>query len=394
MSRDPGGRVIYVEGRASGGGWYPYRRFVDTASGRWLSAPEPDPQDPFPSFGALFSADGRFGALPASDDRGAAIVLVELDANPPRSTRISLESSPPPGWTTSFALSPRADSVFVVHETGASIFSLPSGRRVATTTITPGWRPAATRFVGEGAGRAWLVPWHADLRTARPRAEMCVVDLAADGRSQTTVFPIAAAIELPYRSWRAVLPDDEGGRLATVDAGVHLRDGATGALLATLSASGDNVTTSFLADGRVVVGESRFRADEPGRPATTLGLFDRDGAKLGEMVLDLRPPGLTVGPEVSPGKILVASFRSPLVDEDTLLVDVAAGRVVERLRGLRPATGFSIGPSASAAGGGPASVQFFRDPAGRVLRIDFATGARTTVAGPGTPPGRRVRVDW
>ena len=42
--------------------------------------------------------------------------------------------------------------MFVAHESGASLFELPSGRRMATTTIPPGWRPAAARLPGRGRG--------------------------------------------------------------------------------------------------------------------------------------------------------------------------------------------------------------------------------------------------
>ena len=213
------------------------------------------------------------------------MVLFDLTASPPRATRVSLESSPPPGWMTSFALSPSADSVFVAHESGASIFALPSGRRVATTTIQPGWRPAAARFAGPGAARAWLVPWNATAGSPAPRAEMQVVDLAADGRSATSVFPIARPSAPP--PWGAVLPDAEGRRLVTLDGGTHLRDGATGALLATLADSARRAAL-FLSDGRVVVGEARL--DDPGRTGATLRLFDRDGQRLSEWRSTSRRP--------------------------------------------------------------------------------------------------------
>ena len=76
------------------------------------------------------------------------------------------------------------------------------------------------------------------------------------------------------------------------------------------------------------------------RPKATLLVFDREGAKLGEMPLELWPWGLSVGPEVVPGRVAASSFRSPYLAEDTLVVDVAEGRVVDRLAGLRPAIGF------------------------------------------------------
>ncbi len=154
----------------------------------------------------------------------------------PRVTEVALESSPPPTWATAFALSPSATSVFVVHESGASLFALPSGRRVATTTIGPGWRPAVVRFLAEGEARAWLVP-STEVPDARARAEMRVVDLATDGRSRALTFPIATALD-PAGGWRGVVADAAGRRILTLDGGVRLRDGATGELIATL-AEGD-----------------------------------------------------------------------------------------------------------------------------------------------------------
>ena len=88
----------------------------------------------------------------------------------------------------------------------------------------------------------------------------------------------------------------------------------------------------------------------------------------------------------------VSSFRSPYLAEDTLVVDVGDGRVVERLSGLRPAIGFFWNVSGVPADAGPTSVHFFRDVEGRVIRIDFATGERSVVAGPGAPRGERLRA--
>jgi hypothetical protein len=221
---------------------------------------------------------------------------------------------------------------------------------------------------------------------------MRVVDLAADGKSTTTGFPIANAFDLPFRSWRAVLPDARGQRLITFDGGTRLRDGSTGALLATLAGSAEHVSALFLSDGRVVVGEAR--PDNPGRPAATLRVFNRDGQGLSEMQLDLAPPGVRVGPEVAPGRVLVSSFRSLLLADETLVVDVAAGRVVERLGGLRPAMEAFVGPAATAARPGLGSVHFFQDAAGRVVRLDFASGARTVVTGSGAPRGERFHTGW
>jgi hypothetical protein len=91
--------------------------------------------------------------------------------------------------------------------------------------------------------------------------------------------------------------------------------------------------------------------------------------------------------------VAVSPFRTNLLPEDTLLVDIGDGRVVERLSGLRPpAIGFWNAPATPPAGARLTSVHFFRDVQGRILRIDFATGERKVVAGLGAPPGERIRL--
>jgi hypothetical protein len=387
VSRDPAGRWAYLEGTASHSGWYPHGYLIDTTSGRHLARPGPDPERERFGIGMLFSADGRFAALRHADrdGSGAALSLFDLTGDTPRLTEVALESSPPPDWGTSFALSPSAASVFVVHESGASLFALPSGQRMATTTIPPGWRPAAVRFLAEGEARAWL-----GSPAMRPRAEMRVVDLAADGATKAITVPVAAALDHTGR-WGAVVPDADGRRIVTVDAGLHLRDGATGELVATLAEGPGALPLLFLADGRIVVGDGRVVADEPGPPRPLIRVFDRAGVPLGETRLDLSPGGISIGPEVAPGRVAVSSFRAAFLPEDTLLVDVGEGRVVERLPGLRPAMGFWWDVSSAApAGAGKTSVHFFRDVAGRVIRVDFATGERKVVAGPGAAIGERL----
>jgi hypothetical protein len=86
--------------------------------------------------------------------------------------------------------------------------------------------------------------------------------------------------------------------------------------------------------------------------------------------------------------VAVSSFRSPYLAEDSLVVDVADGRVVDRLAGLRPAVGFWTVPARADAA--PTTVHFFRDAGGRVVRIDFANGGRKVVAGPGAPAAERL----
>lgn len=391
VTRDPVGRWVYVEGSGRRHrGWYPHGLMIDTTNGRYAAQPDPRWDLSRVPLGVLFSADGRFVAQPHLDpeDRGAGLSFFDLTGATPRLTEVALESSPPPTWATAFALSPSATSVFVVHESGASLFALPSGRRVATTTIGPGWRPAVLRFFAEGEARAWLVP--STEPAQRARAEMRVVDLAADGRSRALTFPTARALD-PAVGWPGVVPDAAGRRILTRDGGLRLRDGSSGEPIATLAEGGGRPSALFLADGRIVVGRG-LSGVVVNPPQASLQVFDPTGAMLGEVRLDLGPGGLNVGPEVTPGRVAVSSFRAPFLPEDTLLVDVGEGRVADRLPGLVPATGFVWNVSAVFADAGPTSVHFFRDVEGRVIRIDFATGERKVVAGPGAARGERISV--
>jgi hypothetical protein len=381
VTRDPAGRFVYVEGSAPHSGRYPHGFLIDSVSGGYARRPVPDEDRSPYGYGLIFSADGRFGALSHQDrdGRGAALSLFDLAADTPHVTEVALESSPPPTWDTIFALSPSATLVFAAHESGASLFALPSGRRVATTTIGPGWRPSIVRFAVEGAARVWLVP------SPRARAEMRVVDLATDGSSRAVTFPIATPLARG-NSWGAIVPDADGRRIVTVDAGLHLRDGATGDLVATLAEDAGRLSATFLADGRVVVGDGRLATGE-----ALMRVFDQGGTRVSEARLD-SPPAALVGPEVAPGRILVSSFWMPFRPSDTFIVDVDQGRVVDRLAGLRPAVGFWFVSPTIPAGAGLGTVHFFRDVEGRVIRIDFATGERRIVAGPGAPRGERISL--
>ena len=391
VTRDPAGRWVYVEGTGPHSAWYPHGFLIDTATGHYLARPGPDEELERLGLGMLFSADGRFSVLPGAFRGGAAIRLFDLRETAPRVTFVALESSPPPTWTTAFALSPSAASVFVVHESGASLYALPSGRRRATVTIPPGWRPAAARFLSEGAARAWLVPSSLDPAALRRPTQMRVVNLAADGASSAITFPIATLLD-PMGDgrlgWNAVVAGAGGRLILTGDAGLHLRDGATGELIATLVEGSRAIPSLFLADGRIVVDVSRTAVG--GQLQRRLRVFDPAGVALGDIDLPRPPWGLSLGPEIAPGRILVSCFRSPVLSEDTLVVDVASWVVVDTLSGLRPARGFWTGWTEIPAAGGLGTVQYFRDAEDRVVRIDFASGERKVVAGTGAVAGERL----
>ena len=83
----------------------------------------------------------------------------------------------------------------------------------------------------------------------------------------------------------------------------------------------------------------------------------------------------------------MSCFRSSVLSEDTLVVDVASRAVVDTLSGLRPAIGF-WGVVGGPRGGGIETSTSSATREGRVLRIDFATGERKVVAGTGAAARR------
>ncbi len=392
-SCDPAGRWLYVEGTGRHSGIYPLEFLIDTTTGRYLARPGPDEDLERLFFGPMFSGDGRVAALAGAATGGAALKLFDLGDASPRVTIVALESSAPPTGNTLFALSPKAATVFVANESGASLFALPSGRRVATTTTPPGWRPGAVSFPAEGSARAWLVP--NDGRGARQaRAEMRVVDLAAGADATSVTFPLAAAVDPLVRS-RLVLPDATGQRILTWDAGLRLRDGATGHEVASLVEGSGSVAALFLADGRIVV-ERRADAAEPAPAHARLRVFDPAGTLIAEMELPLPSCPLGLGPEVGPGRVAVSCVYGSQLARDTVVVDVASGAVVERLEALRPALRY---PGAWQVAGSTSSVHFFSTEDARfvhepdraqVVRVDFATGERRVVAGAGAARGERI----
>lgn len=390
---DATGRWVYVEGAARvPNRYYPSGYLIDTVGGRYLRAPDDRAFFGTP-WGMLFSADGRLGARPGVDPagRGTALAVFDLTAPRPRARVIALESSPPieGWWRSAFALSPRGATLFSVHSSGASLYEVASGRRLATTTLQPGFRPVAVRFLDERRARAWLVP-----AGDNPRAEMRVVDLAQDGATSTRAF--ATAARLPGLGLLVV--DRSGTRIVTPDDGLRLRDGVDGREIARLAeGNGSDVprisgtlAAAFLADGRVVTAD----ATVPRTTKPRVSVFDAAGQKLRESAVDVLPAGLALGPELEPGRLVIAGTRVPwpLTDSagDSLVFDANEGRVVRQLAGLRPAVGFFT--AAAVPADAPLStVQFFRDAQRRVLRVDTATGERHTVAGPGAPKGERLR---
>jgi hypothetical protein len=141
-------------------------------------------------------------------------------------------------------------------------------------------------------------------------------------------------------------------------------------------------SAAFTSDGRVVVADGS-------QGQARLRVFDPSGAALAETSFDLPNAGqpLHVGPEVAPGRIAVASGIPFLTGGETLVVDLATLAVVERLTGLaplRPSLGHASFPVRAEG-----SVHLFVGQ-GQLVRIDFRTGERKVLAGPGAPHGERL----
>jgi hypothetical protein len=376
-SLDPSGRWLYLSGSSRRGGGATF--LVDTKSGDYLPLGTA-PHWALGHLGMTFDAAGRTGALLGYEGEGITLALADLTDDQPRFRTVPLESSPPPDYGTRLALSASGATALVVHRHGVSLFALPSGRRVATATVPPGWRPTAARMVGESAARVWL---GADfgVPTARFRDEMRVLEVAVDREPRLTTFPLAVALD-PVRAWP--IPDATGARILTRDGGLRLRDGATGALLATLVETAAPVPAAFVADGRIVVGEGVGAR-------TLLHVFAPDGTPPadGSVSLDRVPMGLSVGPEMAPGRVAV--FFAPLhFHADAVIFDLDERRVVETLSEGRPLWGGWLRPEGLGAGTETPKAQLFME-GDDVVRLDVATGERRIVAGPDARPGGRIR---
>jgi hypothetical protein len=281
-----------------------------------------------------------------------------------------------------FALSASGSRILLAHANGASLFETGSGRRVATATLPPGWRPMSIRFVDESTARVWLIPALGQQVGLADDAALRILEIAV-GREPRT---IEAALVTPVESGRAwpgiARPDAAGRRFLTLDGGVRLRDAGTGALLATLLERPVSAV-AFTADDRIVVGEAVGER-------TILRFYSSEGEPRGDLTLDRVGAGLGIGPPVAPGRVAVhfSSFRS---GGETVVVDVSARQVVETLPGLRPLHGYwMVEARPPTPGGDVPTVHFLRREDDAIVRRDFATGEQQVVVGPGAPAGERL----
>lgn len=362
------------------GAYLPLRRapaLIDSTS-TWL------PRSALLSFAERAPVAARW--VTAADERSAAVERFDLSVSPPRVSRVNLEGTAAPQGDEQLHLSPSGGSAVYVSRTAVSLFDLQSGRSLASTPRPPGFRALHTRFQGETSARVWL-------GSEAARATLRVLDVrpGAVGSSELALpaTPLVLGLNTPGRHLGWFLPTAGGDRIVfflegghRIGDGVELRDGRTGALVATLveKAAANSGGLGLLADGRIAVAAAR-----QGR--TLVFLFDREGRPLREVDIGQAGSVDQLFWEVSPGQLAVGFTRVPGANE-TVVVDANAGQVVTRIEGLRPAGrggSDSIGPEPRA--GAPL---LLRGPDSQVIRLDPASGERRVIAGPGAPKGERI----
>lgn len=209
--------------------------------------------------------------------------------------------------------------------------------------------------------------------------------LGSDGSATTSRFALAPGTGGADASARTLLaPADEGRSVLSLDGALRLRDGATGALQATLDEDHPQGRVLGLADGGIVF----VTADGP---RVLMRTFDREGRPLGSFSLAQSVHGLADVFELPSGRIALA-FGAIYGTAEVVVIDAADGRVVSVLTDLRPNTWFGLPADEPGAVKGVPPARFFWSSEGRLVRVDFATGEQKTVLGPGAPRGERLSV--
>jgi hypothetical protein len=291
------------------------------------------------------------------------LMAADLRSNPPSVSRVPLPV--PPGSIVSVGLSADGENVAVVQRAQATVFKFGSSQ---TTVVAPlrayWWRP----IVFTSDGRAHVLSGPAD--PLSPGVLDVIVLDPATGRPATTGH-------ISTRRYASEHWGPGAARVAVVHSqarrpSLTLHDGSTGALIATLVPEGraGGIAVTFMSDGRLAVAEY-------GR-GVVLRVFSTEGAE--SLSLDITPTfGFAGVAEVAPGVLAVElPIHGAAAGSDSVLVDVAAGRVIRREHGVKPAAAswFARGAQAVPDAGG-----LFIDDRGALVRLDVATGERRVVLG-------------
>ncbi|HYR46741.1 MAG TPA: hypothetical protein VER78_07020, partial [Thermoanaerobaculia bacterium] len=166
--------------------------------------------------------------------------------------------------------------------------------------------------------------------------------------------------------------------------GITLRDGKSGALLATLRPPGPGASRGgrFLSDGRIALGI----ADEAG---TRVEVFSSDGKP--ERTLPIGAAGRIVfGGEAAPGLLVVAAGGNPgeRASRTIFLADLASGKVRRAGDRLFPTVflaGLLSGRPNYVPAPGSEATRLFYGPGRSLVRFDALTGDRRVILDPSGP---------
>ncbi|HSS76959.1 MAG TPA: hypothetical protein VLV54_09455 [Thermoanaerobaculia bacterium] len=244
----PAGAWLALYGQAAHRGGYRPGFLLDIGTGRFIRA-DFGLRSSMRSSLVRFSADGRHVVwLEPDRSNPADLNLVTLDLGRrgarPRPTQISLKGS-----LSSFGLSPDGRDVAVVLNERLTVMEIPSGRLLASVPFLSAFHVEETlAFAGSGRVRLYgLDPfWSPQVaRSHRMSFSVSELDLA------TGKLTSAQRIETVKGnvSW-TLSPSAERGLLHSQSV-LELRDGATGAPIASLG--GEGARGSFLPDGRIAL---------------------------------------------------------------------------------------------------------------------------------------------
>jgi hypothetical protein len=271
------------------------------------------------------------------------------------------------------ALSPNGSRLAVNEENAISVFEVPSGRLLASTTTDPARHYLRMVFLTEQTLRIYRMdplPASATVDEAPGPglASIGIVDFQIDARK----LKETATIENLRRTF-SIAFNDLGERLIVSERGgpVSLFDASTGRRLAALGPGGwvdAGSRGTFLSDGRPVVAES---AGGNGR----VHLFSKEGRE--ERVFDLgRAGAVQFGGEPAPGRITLAIGAAGA--SDGFLLDLDSGAVRKLGAHLFPIATHMRWHLPQPEPGSEVTRLFSRAD-GSVVRLDPQTGALTTI---------------
>jgi len=364
-------RTVVSAWPSSDGSW-----IVATGRARW---PRPETFTPTVLMDArgqrfLRVATARLEQGPVfSEDVTRAVWVVDAWTDSPRLMAADLRSTPPsvsrvplpvpPGAVAGVALSADGENVAVVQRSQATVFKLGSSQATVTAPVRAAWwRP----IVFDRDGRAHMMSGPAEPFSPGNLA-VTVLDPATRKVATTGQIPTRghAGERWGPGAARVAVGDSLGPRRPSLT----LHDGSTGDLIATLVPEGSagQIAVTFMRDGRLAVVEHGRRI--------VLRVFSTEGEE--SLSLEIQPTfGWARLAEVAPGVLAVELPLPGKAGSDSVLVDVSAGRVLRRERGLRPASfSYPFGTEAADAGG------LFIDDRGALVRMDVATGQRRVVLG-------------